>query len=86
MDKLRAKLKVDKVTETKWGGLDQQGEQKKSAETVHLSPVYSSDPATENYDYSQATPAGKVELHITNPAAFGFFEEGKEYRLAFEPA
>lgn len=43
----------------------------KSAEVVSLKPVYSSDPASENYSFSQATPSGSMELLVSNPDAWG---------------
>jgi hypothetical protein len=51
--------------------------------TLHA--VYSSDPADPNYSYSQATPDARMEMTISNPAAFGQFVPGKEYDLAFSP-
>ena len=50
---------------------------------VKLSPVYDSDPASPNYSFSQATPAGDVALTITNPAAFDQFVEGKVFDVVF---
>jgi len=54
--------------------------------TVRFTPVYDLDPAHPNFEWSQATPSGYVELTITNPAAFGAFEVNKEYTLTFEEA
>lgn len=54
--------------------------------TVRMSPVYSADPASENYSWSQATPGGEISMFITNPAAAGAFELNKEYIVQFEPA
>lgn len=51
--------------------------------TVYLSPVYSSDAADPNYSYSKATPSGEVYLNITNPAAYGQFQENKVYDVTF---
>lgn len=56
-----------------------------ACESVLLSPVYSSDKSSPNYSWSQATPSGEVKLTITNPAAFGQFEPGKEYLIPFQP-
>ena len=50
---------------------------------VKLSPVYDPDPASPNYSFSQATPAGDVRLTITNPAAFEQFVEGKIFDVDF---
>lgn len=53
---------------------------------ARFTPVYDSDPASPNFEWSQATPSGYVELTITNPAAFGQFEANKEYTLTFDEA
>ena len=57
-----------------------------TSQSVSLQAVYSSDPASENYSWSQATPGGGASLTITNPAAFDQFEQGKEYLVEFKPA
>ena len=54
------------------------------SEIVTLSAVYSSDPESENWSYSQATPSANLTMFINNHAAFGFFKEGKQYKLTFE--
>jgi hypothetical protein len=51
---------------------------------VSMHAVYSSDPNDPNYSYSQATPSARVELMITNPAAFEQFQPQKTYTLTFE--
>jgi hypothetical protein len=56
-----------------------------SSRTVHLSPVYSSDPASPNYSWSQATPSGQFTMSITNPAAYERFVENGEYMVTFSP-
>lgn len=52
---------------------------------VALEAVYSDDPASPNHSWSRLTPAGFVNLTITNPAAFDQFEIGKVYDLTFVP-
>ena len=54
------------------------------SETVYAYPVYSSDPESPNYSFSKATPGGQIQLQISNPAAFGFFELHGEYDVIFE--
>ena len=39
----------------------------------------------ENESWSAATPSGNISIHISNPAAFDQFEEGKSYYLDFTP-
>jgi hypothetical protein len=55
-----------------------------SARVARFTPVATSDPADPNYEWSQYTPSGYMELHVTNPDAFNKFEVGKEYLLTFE--
>lgn len=78
---IKAKMQVYSV---KPGSLAADGS--KAAESVGLSAVYSSDPNSENYSYSQATPNATLSMWISNPQAFDFFEEGKQYILTFERA
>lgn len=40
----------------------------------------------ENKEWSKYTPSGNLTMSVTNPAAFGWFEEGKEYYLDFTEA
>jgi hypothetical protein len=55
-------------------------------EALRFDAVYSSDPATENYSFSQATPALGLNMTISNPTALGQFVNGAEYYLDFTPA
>ncbi|HLJ82331.1 MAG TPA: hypothetical protein VKT52_12640 [Ktedonobacterales bacterium] len=55
-------------------------------EIVRMQPVYDADPAGANHDWSAATPAGKLELYITNPAAQGHFATDSEYFVDISPA
>lgn len=41
---------------------------------------------SENNQFSIATPWGNMEMMISNPAAFDFFTQGKNYILTFEEA
>jgi hypothetical protein len=74
MKKIRAKFRVTGIT----------GEE--GHETVTLKPVYSADPNSENYDYSKYTPSGSIEMTITNPDAFGFFDLRREVLIEFTHA
>jgi len=66
------------------------GGQTTAGKNISLSAViaYNADGTRndENEGWSEATPSGTVNMHISNPAAFDQFEEGKEYYLTFEPA
>jgi hypothetical protein len=82
---IRAKFRVNDIQEWKFND-NKTGETVKTGEQVFLSPVYSSDPTTENYSFSQATPSGQISMGITNPGAWGFFERGAEYVIDFNKA
>ena len=71
---VRAKFKVDQITQTQTG------------RTILMSPVYSNDEKSENKQFWQWTPSGKIEMAITNPSAFNQFELGKEYYIDFSAA
>lgn len=55
-----------------------------SHRTIHMSPV-TADTA-ENKTWSKYTPGGLLQMHISNPAAFEKFEQGKEYYLDIQSA
>jgi hypothetical protein len=76
---IKAKMQV---YANKPGSLDTDG--KKMSEQVSLSAVYSADPESENYSFSKATPGAYLNMTISNPEAFDYFEEGKEYIVTFE--
>lgn len=69
---MRAKFHAESVTKHSGG-----------ATTALLTPVRRGANDSENTQFWQATPIGKLELTITNPKAQGFFEAGKEYYLDF---
>jgi len=52
-------------------------------ETTVLFPV--TDTTEANKSFSKYTPAGQINLTITNPAAFGFFKQGEEYDILITP-
>lgn len=55
--------------------------------TVKLNAVYAGkDASEEDKAFWDATPSGRIEISITNPAAADFFEFGKSYYVTFEPA
>jgi hypothetical protein len=53
---------------------------------VHLLPVYSADPNSENGKFFNSTPGGKIEMNLVSEAAARQFEPGKEYYVDFTPA
>ena len=53
--------------------------------SVRLEPVYASG-GNENASFACDTPSGSVQFEITNPAAFGCFQQGKNYYGRFTEA
>lgn len=72
---MRAKFHTESVTKHSGG-----------ATTALLMPVRKGANDSENTQFWQATPIGKLEITITNPTAQEFFEAGKEYYLDFSEA
>ena len=54
------------------------------SEYVELSVVVGTE--GDNEEFWNATPNGHIRMSITNPDAFGFFEQGSEYYLDFTEA
>lgn len=77
MPNLRAKVRIGWVTKEH----DKEGNQ--ISERVTASAVYSDDPASENKQWSQWTPAFTLDMTITNPGAFGKAVAGDEFYLDF---
>jgi hypothetical protein len=71
---MRAKFNVQSVKQENWG------------EEVVLSAVYSNESNTEDNQFSQATPNGRLTMTISNPGAKGFLELGESYYLDFSKA
>lgn len=67
MKTIRAKMQVQEIAVTTY------------SETPKLTPVFGGGTNAEDNTYSKATPSGKLELQIDNPAAKGFFVPGKKY-------
>lgn len=61
-------MSCKEVSKTDWG-----------AEQVFLHPVYTGKP--EDNTFAEATPGGRLELTISNPAAHGFFVPLKDYYI-----
>lgn len=54
--------------------------------TVGLSAVYSSDPASENKAFTDATPSGQISISISNDKpALEAFVMGEDYYVDFTP-
>jgi len=79
-NRLRAKFHCSQVTKLPaWNDLEGQ-------EEVLLTAVgsRSDDDSSEDNQFSEASPNGKMEMTISNPAAMGFFKPGLEYYLDIE--
>jgi hypothetical protein len=79
----RSKMTVQAKMRCTWNQSPQWDTDGKSR-VIRFTPVYSSDPESENYSWSQATPSGHMELNVSNPAAFERFDENAEYLVTFE--
>ena len=56
-----------------------------SSEFWELQPVSRKDDADDdNREFSEATPSGKLELSVQNPACFGYVTPGYDYRITIE--
>jgi len=51
-----------------------------------MSPVYSSDPGTENKKFWDATPSGQLTFNTVNLGAVESLELGAEYYIDISPA
>lgn len=80
---IRCKFVCSEVARTQAGGVNDDGTPA-TAERVKLHAVY--DSKESNKAWSRWTPSGNFEVLITNPAAHGQFEPGKEYYLDVVPA
>jgi hypothetical protein len=71
--KTRCKFQVEKVT--KYSG---------DFEQITLNAVYGG--SAENVSFAQATPTGKLEITVNNPAVVGQITPGQYYYLDLIPA
>jgi hypothetical protein len=79
MNTVRAKFRVHNVTPYH----DQQGVP--NGYRVAMSPVYDSDPKSENGQFYQATPWGEIILGVMNPTTAQEFVAGAEVYVDFSP-
>lgn len=71
---IRAKMQVNSVTSTTY------------SDRVELSPVYGgAAQSKEDNNFAQATPGGKLELTIDNPALKGVMKAGQKYYIELVP-
>lgn len=53
---------------------------------VNFTPVYDSNPESENGRFYKSTPSGKLELGGVSEEIYNGFEPGKQYFLTIEEA
>jgi hypothetical protein len=73
---LRAKFRVDEVTNYGYGG----------HQLVKMNAVYSSTKNTEDNQFSEATPSGSLEMIISAKGAIDWLKRGVKYILTFTEA
>ena len=86
---VRAKFRVDSIQRsltTKCVDRDRQKYDSVEVRTVCMTPVFSNDPDSENRQFWEATPSGKLELGCVNLEAAQAFELGQEYYIDFTKA
>ncbi len=85
---VRAKFMLTEVTESGYSYTDKDGNRvlaKNPGKRLVFSPKY--DPAIpEDQRFATATPSGRFEMHVDNPAALVQFEIGQQYYIDFNPA
>lgn len=68
------------------GGYEPANYEKVEMRTIIMTPVSSTDPTTENYQFWQQSPSGEIRLGVINQQAWAEFELGKDYYVTFTPA
>jgi hypothetical protein len=71
--KIRAKMRVNEVVSTDY------------SDKVSLSPVMGGTNSAEDNSYAKATPGGKLELNIDNPALKGVVKPGQVFYVDLTP-
>lgn len=76
---VRAKFFVSRITHTGTPGSAPYAQ-------IELAPVFGGyGDGKDNESWSRATPSGKIELAVTNPAAIDQFSVGSAYYIDFTP-
>jgi hypothetical protein len=88
---IRCKFKVDTIKRIQSSKSKQDENGKWISEpvemrSVEMSPVYSTDPATENKQFWDATPSGQLRFDTVNLKAVEGLELGAEYYIDITPA
>jgi hypothetical protein len=73
---VRAKFQLQEVTQNCWSP---------SGRKLVFSPLYDTS-IPEDRRFAQATPSGRFEMQVDNPAALEKFQIGQHYYVDFTPA
>ena len=73
---VRGKFKLQEIHQHAWSG---------DGRTLIFTAEYDPD-LPEDQKYAKATPSGKIEMGVDNPAALQQFELGKSYYVDFTVA
>jgi hypothetical protein len=76
---MRAKMRVSSIQENK------DKDNNKIQERLMFDAVYSSDPTSENAQWSKYTPYAHMEMVVDNPGAWNHFTVGQEVFVDFTP-
>lgn len=76
---IRAKVTVGSFSESKPTA------QPGGYESIGMHAVKSGGDDPEDNAYAEATPSCAISMTVSNPACFGFFEQGKKYYVDFTP-
>lgn len=79
-----ARMKCNLVSSNLYQDYKTKQDEPSKAKKIVLNAVYANDPNDPNYSYSEATPSGELMLWITNPNAYGYFEQGKTYDITIK--
>lgn len=76
MEQIKAKFQVSHI----------QDNPEYKQQTVNFHAVYGGNTNAEDNTFSAATPSANLSMTISNPAAQGFFKQGKKYYAVFTEA
>jgi len=85
---VRAKFMLTEVTESGYGYTDKDGKKvvtKNAGKKLVFQPQYDTS-IPEDQRFAQATPSGRFEMLVDNPAALAQLEIGQQYYFDITPA
>jgi hypothetical protein len=75
--RVRGKFVVTRISEVQY--------LQKGGRIIELGAVYKDPKSEENTMYHSATPSGKIEMTVDNPAAAEFFQLNRNVYVDFSP-